>query len=240
MIPSSSRRTWVFLILSSIALWGPDLVVPSAWQHQPAYLLVSNVYQSFLVVAGFWFGPAICRAMVVGEVKAGPVHDAICQALDEIGRDRSIRRLPITLFEHPQPFILTAGMLPSQCEIFISTELARRLGPDGLRFQIARATAHGLLPQRLVALIPVLLLTVLFPDGFNWTTLMYSVIFLVAWLAMHWFFELQTDRQAARMLGVDASVGLAELLAATGGMAGKLSMHPPLRWRVHAISMRPK
>ena len=236
MIPSSSRRTWVFLILSSIAFWGPDLVVPSAWEHAPAYLLISDVYQSFLVVAGFWFGPAICRAMVVGAVKAGLVHDAIRQALDGIGRDRSVRRLPITLFEHPQPFILTAGMLPSQCEIFISTELARRLGPEGLRFQIARATAHGLLPQRLVALIPVLLLTLLFPDSFDRATLMRLSVFLPAWLAVHWFSELRVDRRAACMLDGRATVGLIEMLAATGGLARRFSLHPPMRWRMQAVS----
>jgi hypothetical protein len=236
MIPSSSRRTWVFLILSSISLWGPDLMVPSAWEHAPVYLLVSNLYQSFLVVAGFWFGPAICRAMVVSEVKTGPAHDAIRHALDELGRARSTRRLPVTLFEHQHPFILTAGMLPGQCEIFVSTELARHLGPDGLRFQIARAMAHSALSQRLAALIPVLLLTVLFPSSFDWATSAYLVAFLLAWLAFHWFFELQVDRWAARALGERATTGLIEMLTATDGLAQKISLHPPLRWRMKAVS----
>lgn len=234
MIPSSNRRTWVFILLSSLAFWGPGLVAPSSLQHQPNYLLLSSAYQSLLVIAGFWFGPAICRAMVVGEVTAGPGYEAIRRIADDLGR--TTRRLPITLFEHQHPFVLTAGMLPAQCEIFITTELVRHLGPSGLRFQIARAMVHGTVLQRTVALVPVLLLTVLFPDSFDWASTANLAIFLVAWLVVHWLSELLVDRQAARMLGADALTGLGELLTATGDLAGKFSLHPPAQWRMRAIS----
>jgi hypothetical protein len=78
MIPSSARRTLIFLLLSVLVFWGPDWLVPTAWEHDATYPLVSNLYQGLLVIAGFWFGP------VVDEVSAGPLHQAIDQVLDEL------------------------------------------------------------------------------------------------------------------------------------------------------------
>lgn len=76
MIPSSARRTLIFLLLSVFVFRGPDSFVPTAWEHDATYPLVSDLYQGLLVITGFWFGPALCKAMVVDEVRAGPLHQA--------------------------------------------------------------------------------------------------------------------------------------------------------------------
>jgi hypothetical protein len=242
MIPSSARRTLIFLLLSVVVFWGPDWLVPAAWQNDATYLLASNLYQGLLVIAGFWFGPALCRAMVVDEVSAGPLRQAIDQILDELNTAelntqatrRSLAILPVTLVDHPQPFIVTAGLLPSQCEVFLSTGQAFPLGPAGLRFLLARAMVHGDVSQRMASMIPVLLLTVWFPDTLDWVTALTVAGCCLGWLALHWAVELRVDAKAARVIGPQAMAGLREVIAATAPAASTLSLHAPAAWRLKA------
>ena len=49
MIPSSPRRTWIFLLASSLAFYAPSLLAPSAWDQNSTYLLLSNIYQVALI-----------------------------------------------------------------------------------------------------------------------------------------------------------------------------------------------
>jgi len=240
MIPSSPRRTWIFLLVSSLAFYGPSLLVPAAWDQNTTYLLLSSLYQGALVVAGFWYGPAICRALVVKEVPDGPLRQAVNRTLTELRKSEGhvhLAELPVVLVENSAPFIVTAGLLPGQSEVFLSSTLAERLGTNGLRFLLARALVHGSLPQRLAALLPVLVLTVMLPDtpsdALAWLGL---AGFLVGWLAMHWFFELRVDRQAAQALGSAAAEGLREVLVASASPVGWLSAQPPLRWRLHMVA----
>jgi Zn-dependent protease with chaperone function len=239
MIPSSPRRTWTFLLLSSLAFFMPDFVVPVAWEKQSTYLLLSSLYQGALVIAGFWYGPAICRALVVKEVIAGPLRQTLDRAVAELGRSdghAQVNELPLTLAEYPIPFIVTTGLLPGRTQVFLSSALAERIGNNGLRFLLARALAHGEWSQRLAALLPVLALTVMLtqtPASFNeWLEL---ALCLVGWLVMHWFFELRADRQAARIMGFGAQEGLHEMLRATGSPLGWLSAQPPIRWRLRMV-----
>jgi hypothetical protein len=242
MIPSSARRTVIFLLLSVLVFWGPDWLVPTAWQNDATYLLVSNLYQGLLVIAGFWFGPALCKAMVVDDVSAGPLLQAIDRILDELSTDELntqatahfLAGLPVTLADHPQPFIVTAGLLPSQCQVFLSTGQASRLGPAGLRFLLARAMVHGEGPQRMAAMIPVLLLTLWFPDTLDWVSTPILAGCCVGWLALHWTFELRVDAKAARVIGPQAIEGLREVIAATATAANPLSLHAPTEWRLKA------
>jgi hypothetical protein len=242
MIPSSARRTLIFLLLSVLVFWGPDWLVPTAWEHDATYPLVSNLYQGLLVIAGFWFGPALCKAMVVDEVSAGPLLQAIDQILVELNTDElnaqatahSLAGLPVTLVDHPQPFIVTAGLLPSQCQVFLSTGQACRLGPVGLRFLLARAMVHADVSQRMAAMIPVLLLTVCFPNTLDWVSSLYLAGFCLGWLALHWTFELRVDAKAARVIGPHAIEGLREVIAATATAADTLSLHAPTEWRLKA------
>lgn len=242
MIPSSARRTLIFLLLSVLVFSGPDWLVPTAWQHETAYPLVSNLYQGLLVIAGFWFGPALCKAMVVDEVSAGPLRQAIDRILVELSTAElntqatahSWAGLPVTLVDHPQPFIVTAGLLPSQCQVFLSTGQAYRLGPVGLRFLLARAMVHADASQRMAAMIPVLLLTVGFPNTLDWMTSLTLAGFCLGWLALHWTFELRVDAKAARVIGPQAIEGLREVIAATATAANTLSLHAPTEWRLKA------
>jgi hypothetical protein len=242
MIPSSARRTLIFLLLSVLVFWGPDWLVPTAWEHDATYLLVSNLYQGLLVISGFWFGPALCQAMVVDEVSAGPLRHAIDQILDELNAAElnaratahSLAGLPVTLVDHPQPFIVTAGLLPSQCRVFLSTGQACRLGPAGLRFLLARAMVHADVPQRMASMIPVLLLTVWFPDTLDWMAALTLAGCGLGWLALHWTFELRVDAKAARVIGPQAIEGLREVMAATAAGANTLSLHAPTGWRLKA------
>jgi hypothetical protein len=246
MIPSSARRTLIFLLLSVVVFLWPDWVVPTAWAHDATYLLVSNLYQGLLVIAGFWFGPALCKAMVVDEVSAGPLRQAIDQVLDELNTAelntqatrRSLTVLPVTLVGHAQPFVVTAGLLPSQCEVFLSTGQAFRLGPAGLRFLLARAMVHGDVSQRMAAMIPVLLLTVWFPETLNWVTALTLAGCCLGWLALHWAVELRVDAKAARVVGLQAIAGLREVIAATAPAARTLSLHAPAGWRLKACQGR--
>ncbi|NDU91546.1 MAG: hypothetical protein G3I10_02875, partial [Ferrovum sp.] len=168
MIPSSPQRTWKFLLLSCLAFWGPDLVVPAAWSKNETYLLLSTLYQEALVVAGFWFGPAICQALVMREMSEGPLRQAVDWTLTELhkprGRTARLAEIPVTLADHPGPFIVTAGLLPGQSRIFLSSGLTARLGIHGLRFLLARALVHAHLSQRLAALLPLLMLTLVLSD----------------------------------------------------------------------------
>ncbi len=229
MIPSSPRRTWLFLGASMLLYFAPDLLLPAAWLHGAFYPLLSKFYQSLLVLVGFAYGPAICRALVVREIDAGPQYAAVSRALATLSGP------PLVLADHSLPFILTAGLLPRHCQVFVSSALVARLSPIGLRFLLARAAAHASLRQRLAALLPVLVLTTL-PDDFaalsSWLLLGAS---LLLWLPYHWLFELDADRQAARRVGEDSSAALLEVLAATASPLDRYLPHPPLLWRLRAL-----
>ncbi|MDD5365630.1 MAG: hypothetical protein PHR30_09845 [Gallionellaceae bacterium] len=238
MIPSSPRRTWTFLIASSLAFFAPDLLVPNSLAQDPAYLLLYNLYQGALLLALFWYGPQLCRALVMREVDAGPGHETVAHSLAAL-RNAHFRlpKLPVTLAEHPAPFIVTAGLLPGHSQVFLSSGMVARLGPFGLRFLLARALAHGSLAQRLAAALPILALTVLWPDNYSdpRTWLMLAA-FSAAWLALHWSFELRADRLAALAMGPEALRGLGELQASGLGALGALSLQPPLRWRLRMVA----
>ena len=238
MIPSTPRRTWLFLIASTLAYFGPDLLVPSAWAHTPLYLIGSALYQGMLVVLGFWFSPALCRAMAVKPPDASPIHDAIDRAQAGL-RAAGLNRPPVRLFEHGLPFVLTAGLLPRQCEVFVSTGLASRLTPSALQFLLARAAVHATLRHRLAALLPLLVFTMFLPDDpASPVTWLATAGFLIPWLMVHWAFELDADRRATRSVEAGAADALRECHAITQPHPAWLSTHPPLRWRLRAIRTR--
>ena len=239
MIPSSPRRTWIFLLASSLAFLAPSLLVPAAWDKNVTYLLLSNLYQGALVVAGFWYGPVICRALVVKEIVAGPLRQTVDCTLAELHKSKGYVHLtetPVNLAEYLAPFIVTAGLLPGQSQVFLSSALVERLGINGLRFLLARALVHGRLSQRLAALLPVLILTVILPDTPSDTRAWLGLAeFFAGWLVIHWLFELRADHQAAQAVGNGAAMGLREILAANVTPIGWLSMQPPIRWRLHMV-----
>ena len=238
MIPSSPRRTWTFLLLSSLVFFAPDLLAPNSLGQDPTYLMLYSLYQGALLLALFWFGPPLCRAMVMREVDGGPGHETVALSLATL-RNAPFRLpgLPVTLAEHPAPFIVTAGLLPGHSQVFLSSAMVARLGPLGLRFLLARALAHGGLAQRLAAFLPVLVLTVLWPDNYaDPRTWLMLAAFFAAWLALHWSFELRADRLAALAMGPAALPGLGELQAAGIGALGSLSLQPPLRWRLRVVA----
>lgn len=110
MIPSSPRRTWIFLLVSSLVFFGPGFLAPAAWDKNVTYLLLSSIYQGTLVVAGFWYGPAICRALVLKEVVAGPLRQAVDSTLAELRKRKghvNLDDIPVTLAEYSTPFIVT-------------------------------------------------------------------------------------------------------------------------------------
>jgi hypothetical protein len=234
VIPSSPRRTWALLLGIVLILWLPSLLVPAALEEHPTYLLANTLYQCVLIIAMFWFGPALCNAMVVSEPRDGPARLAVDLAMADLDNrpDISAIRLPVTLFEHFQPFILTAGLLPRHSRVYLSSAFAEETGPAGLRFSLARAMIHGEWGDRLALFIPVLLLTAFFPDLSDWRGWLVLIPVLALWLAVHWWFELRADRKVARILGADAAEGLRETLAAS--VPGAF-LHPPPRWREQAI-----
>lgn len=235
MIPSTPRRTLLFLGATLLLYFAPDLL-PAAWRHATLYPLLTSLYLGGLVLLGFGFGPAICRALVVREIDEGPLRtsvDRVLMSLREQGRSPP----PVLLAEHAAPFVLTAGLLPKRCQVFVSSALAGRLSPNGLRFLLARAAAHASLPQRLAALLPILVFTVLVPDDpVGLTTWLALGGLLPLWLLLHWLSELDADRRAARRMGMGAREGLLEVLAASASPLDKLTPHPPLRWRLRAVS----
>ena len=239
MIPSSPRRTWVFLLLSSLAFFGPGLLAPVAWEKQATYLLLSNLYQGMLVVAGFWYGPAICKALVVRALVTGSLRQGVDRSLAELHERKvpvRLAEIPITLVEHATPFIVTAGLLPGQSQVFLSSGLVEHLGINGLRFLLARALVHSSLSQRLAALLPVLVFAVMFTDIPSDVMAWFRLAgFLGGWLVVHWFFELRVDRQAAQAMGPGATEGLREMLAANDTHIPWLSVHPPTRWRLRMV-----
>ena len=240
MIPSSPRRTWIFLLASLLAFYGPGFLAPAAWDKNATYLLLSNLYQGALVVAGFWYGPAICRVLIVKLVVDGPLHQAVNCTLVELRNSEwpvHLTEIPVSLVEHSASFIVTAGLLPGQSQVFLSSALVERLGKNGLRFLLARALVHGSLSQRLAALLPVLVLTVMLSSTPSYALAWLGLAgFLAGWLVMHWFFELRADRKAAQALGLGAAEGLREVLAATAPPVGWLSVQPPIRWRLHMVA----
>lgn len=235
MIPSSPRRTWLLLLASSLAYFGPDLLVPAAWAHTSLYLTLSAVYQGMLVVLGFWFGPAICRALAVSTIATGPLHAAVERESAGVSI-AGLPRPPVLLFEHAMPFVLTAGLLPSNSEVFVSSGLVSRLTPAGLKFLLARAAIHATMRHRLAALLPVLAFTVLLPDDLkSVATWLETGGFLLLWLMLHWIVELDVDRAAARAVGGDATDALCEWLAVTAVHPAWLTTHPPVAWRLRAV-----
>ncbi|MHB0974146.1 MAG: M48 family metalloprotease [Thiobacillus sp.] len=235
MIPSTPRRTWLFLIASSLAYFGPDLLVPAAWAHTHAYLVGSAFYQGLLVVLGFGFGPALCRAMAVGPTGTSALDAAIEQGRAGL-KAAGLAVPPVTRFDHAMPFVLTAGLLPRQCAVFVSTGLATRLTPSALQFLLARAAVHATLRHRLAALLPLLVFTVLPPDGLKSpATWIETGGFLFLWLMVHWAFELDADRCAARAVGAGAGDALREGLAISHPHPAWFSTHPPVRWRLRAV-----
>jgi hypothetical protein len=240
MIPSSPRRTLLFLLVSSLTLYGPSLLSPASWDKNATYLLFSSLYQAVLVVAGFWYGPAICKALIVKTVTAGPLRLSVDIALVELHKREGhayLAGVPVVLAEYPVPFIVTAGLLPKQSQVFISSAMVERLGVNGLRFVLARALVHGRWSQRLAAMLPVLVLTVMLPDAPADTSDWFGLGgFLLGWLIVHWIFELRADHQAAQAIGIEAAQGLRELLAATTKSGGWFAVHPPLRWRLYMVA----
>lgn len=179
MIPSSPLRTWIFLLVSIVAFYGPGLLVPTTWEKNASYLLLSNLYQGTLVVAGFWYGPAICRALAEKIVVAGPLRQTLDLALAALYRDKEhiqLTKIPASLVEHSTPFIVTVGLFPRQSQVFLSSVLVERLGENGLRFLLAHALVHGMWTQRLAAFLPILVMTVMLPgtptDALTWLGLL--------------------------------------------------------------------
>ncbi len=233
MIPSSPGRTWLFIGISLLLFFAPDLLSPEAWRQAPAYPTYVALYLGGLVLLGFAFGPAICQALVVREDVDGPARRRLDDALARVAAQGAPR---VALAEHPQPFVLTAGLLPGLSRVFVSSAFVSRLPEPGLRFLLARALAHATWPQRLAASLPVLVLTVLLPDTphdpLDWLVL---VIFLALWLAWHWAFELAADRRAARLAGRDAVTGLCALVDAERSPTAWASLHPPFAWRMKVV-----
>jgi len=235
MIPSTPRRTWLFLGASLLLYFAPDLLLPAAWSHDDSYPILATCYQGGLVLLGFAFGPAICRALVVHEIRAGPLRSSVDRALAMLA-DNGCRPPPVILAEHAAPFVLTAGLLPQRCQVFVSSALLERLSMPGLCFLLARAAAHASLRQRMAALLPILGFTVLVPDDpKGLTTWLALGGFLVLWLLLHWLFELDADRQAARLMASGASAGLRAVQAATTSPLGWLTPRPPLNWRLLVV-----
>ena len=236
MIPSKPGQTWLFLAVSLLLFFVPDLLAPKSWLESSLYPIVLSCYQAGLIVLGFGFGPAICRAMVTHEIMAGAPRSSIDRALATLATRG--QRLPrVVLAEHDAPFVLTAGLLPWHCQVFVSSALMARLSAAGQSFLLARAGVHASWRQRLAAVLPVLVFTVLLPDMPQGLTDWLVVSgFLLLWLFLHWVFELDADRQAARVVGAEAERGLREVVAATASPIGWLTPHMPLRWRLRAIS----
>jgi Zn-dependent protease with chaperone function len=238
MIPSSPRRTWLALLLSCLFYFGPDLLVPSAWSQTSTYTLLYGAYLGSLVVLGFWFGPMICHALAVSTIRTGPLYDAIERAKTSMKDTRPVKP-PVTLFDHMMPFVLTAGLLPKRSEVFISSGLTSQLTSHGLEFVLARATAHATLRHRLVAFLPILIFTVFLPDDMkSISTWLIGSGFLALWLMLHWIFELDADRCAARVVGDSAADALREWLTVTNPHSTWLTTHPPLTWRLRAVQIQ--
>jgi hypothetical protein len=114
--------------------------------------------------------------------------------------------------------------------------LANRLSPAGVKFLLARAAVHASVRHRLGALLPVLFFTVLLPDDpKSVSTWLAACGFLIIWLMVHWAFELDVDRCAARVMGGGAADALRDVLAVTNPRADWLTTQPPLAWRLRAV-----
>ena len=236
MIPSSPRRTGIFLLLSTALFFAPDLLVPEAWARTPAYAYAYLAYQGWLVILGFAWGPGICRRLVLESQTAGPLRLAVDACLASL-RLAGHRPPPLTLFSHRAAFVLTVGLWPRHCETFLSTGLAARLPEPALAFLLARAAAHATWRQRLADVLPLLAITVLIPDGTpDAGTWLAIGVASILWLCLHGAFELEADRQAGRMLGATAIDGLLALVGATRGPLDRFIPRPPLSWRLRAVA----
>ncbi len=235
MIPSSPRRTWLFLGITLLLYYAPDLLTPASWQQATSYAIGSAAYQGLLVVLWFAFGPAICRAMVVREISAGGGRNRVDQALATIA-DRGCRPPPMVLVEQVMPFVLTAGLLPRRCQTFVSTALVDRLSSSGLNFLLARAALHAQWPQRSAALLPLLVFTILIPDDPRGLASWLEIIcFLAFWLVLHWASELHADWKTGQLLGAAAVDGLRSVQAAQASPLAWLTPQAPIRWRLRVL-----
>jgi Zn-dependent protease with chaperone function len=235
MIPSSPGRIWLFLGASLALFVAPDILAPAAWHRSPDYPFYITLYFSGVLLLGFLLGPAICQAMVLQEIGDGPARrliDAVLAGLETHGR-----RLPrVVLAKHALPFILTAGMYPAQSRIFVSNAYIARLAHVGVRFLLARAVAHASWRQRLATVAPLLALTVVLPNTPEKTSDWFALLaFLGLWLPWHWAFELDADRQAARLTGQEALLGLRACAANGQSPTAWVSFHPPLAWRERVV-----
>jgi len=116
---------------------------------------------------GFWYGPAICNALIIKMVKTGQLRQTVDESLAELHINKGQTQLaviPVIVAEYSVPFVVTAGLLPKRSQVFISSSMVERIGVNGLRFVMARALVHSSLSQRLAAILPVLVLTVILPD----------------------------------------------------------------------------
>ena len=240
MIPSSPRRTWTFLLLSSAAFFGPDLFVAASVSKSAEYIFYYNLYQGILVLLGFWLAPMICRRLVEHEVLGGPLRQAVDEIRDQFrngARETPCPDLPLTVIDHRQPFILTVGLLPDQITVFATTGLLKQLGHAGLRFVIARSLAHGQGSQRLAAVVPALVLALSFNElPASIAAWVEMALVLLILLIAHWIFELKADRQAARIMGEEAISGLRQLLATQDRAQHLFSLSPPIKWRLGAVA----
>ena len=231
---------WTFLVLSIVAFYLPAWLLPAALQKSATYVFLNDAYQLLLVIAGFWYGPALCRALVLKRMDEGVLRERVDLALTELRSSLPGGRLPalpVLLFDYPASFILTIGLLPTRSEIFLSSGFTRSLGDDGLRFLLARALAHGKFSQRCAAVLPVLVLTLMPGMPASWREWLALLSFLLAWLLLHWIFELLADRAAARRLGAGAEIGLREILAASAPTPGGISLRAPLSWRLYVLKI---
>jgi Zn-dependent protease with chaperone function len=235
MIPSSPGRTWLFIGISLLLFFAPDILLPDAWRQAPGYPTLTAIYLGVLVLLGFILGPAVCQALVLREDRDGPARRRVDAALASLA---STGRTPprVVLAEHPQPFVLTVGLLPTRSRIFVSSAFVERLPEPGVRFLLARAVVHAGLAQRLVAVLPVLALTVLLPDTpHDLTDWIILAGFLAIWLVLHWTFELAADRGAARLAGQDAVIGLCAVSDIGRSPAAWATFQPPFAWRMRVV-----
>lgn len=175
--------------------------------------------------------------MVVREVSAGSARHRVDQALSMIAH-QGCKPPPMALVEQVMPFVLTAGLLPQRCQTFVSTALVDRLSFNGLSFLLARAAFHADWPQRLAALLPLLVFTLLIPDDPQGLASWLEIAGFAFWLVLHWLSDRHVDWKAGKILGTAAIEGLHAGLAAMASPLAWLTPQAPIRWRLRAVSLQ--